>query len=62
MIYFRFPSNIIFKYIIKRMDDVTDIEDCFKILKVTNRDNQTVKCYVPTCVQFKIKKFTDINF
>jgi len=44
------------------MDDVTDIEDCFKILKVTNRDNQTVKCYVPTCVQFKIKKFTDINF
>ena len=35
------------------------MEDCFKILRVQGRDDEL---YVPACIQFKIRNFTEVNF
>lgn len=35
------------------------LEDCFRIMKVEGNDDEL---YVPACVQFKVRNFTDVNF
>ena len=35
------------------------IEDCFRVLRVEEREDEL---FVPACVQFKIRNFTDVNF
>lgn len=35
------------------------LEDCFKIMKIEGKDSEL---FVPACVQFKIRNFTEVNF
>lgn len=35
------------------------IEDCFKVMRVEQREGEI---FVPACVQFKIRNFTEVNF
>ena len=35
------------------------IENCFKIMKLEGKDSEI---FVPACIQFKIRNFTEVNF